>query len=474
MQTSSIVSAIKQICNEKGIAYEAVIDTLNAALAAAYRKDFGHKNQNIRVDFDPESGIIKAFDVKTVVSDELVLQAVQEAEARAAEIASRVAAEGKNPNAAFERYDDIREEDQNDELADGEEREKRYNPKTDIGLTDAKFLKEDAQLDDEIKIELPLPGDFGRMAAQTAKQVITQRLREAERQTIFHVYKEKEHTVLTGVVQRVEGSVVLVDLGRAVGILPRDYQVPRERFQTGDRVRVYVVSVNSGSRGAEILLSRVDPEIVRELFSMEIPEVANASIEIKAIAREAGSRSKVAVYTEKENIDPIGSCVGQRGTRVQTIIAELSGEKIDIIEYSDDSKKFVANALLPAKVQGIEIDQQNRIAMITVMPDQLSLAIGRDGQNVRLAAQLTSWKINIQEEKMNTVSNVVTTVLKTEDVAETHPNEADVSDAIQTIDSSTEKEVEQDTTPPSSPVVTKPAVGTPDEENNGVPPEKPS
>ena len=397
MDSSSIVHAIKQICNEKGITYESVVETLNAALAAAYKKDFGQKNQNVKVEFDPETGALKAFDVKTVVTDELA------AEAERLRIEAEKAREARGEGEPIE-VEQPMEYVQKSETLESEagEKIKRFNPKTDIALSDARDIKQDAELDDEIKIELDVPGDFGRMAAQTAKQVITQGLREAERETIFRDFKEKEHTVVTGVVQRVEGTLVLVDLGRATGIMTPDGQIPRERYKTGDRVRVYVTEVRLSSRGPEIVLSRTAPQIVSELFSTEIPEIANGSIEIKAIAREAGARSKVAVFTEQENIDPIGSCVGQRGTRVQTIISELNGEKLDIIEWNESIKKFIGNALLPAKTLDIQINEEKREATVKVDSDQLSLAIGKAGQNVRLAAKLTGWKINIVEKKATT------------------------------------------------------------------------
>jgi N utilization substance protein A len=384
MSTYSIVSAIKQICNEKGIAYESVLETISAALAAAYRKDFGQKNQNIRVDFDPETGNMKAFDVKTVVLDELAAKFASEAS-----VDKEILPEDEVFPFPVSEQEDMEEP--------------RFNPKTDMSLSDARFIKPDAQEGDEIRIELVIPGDFGRMAAQTAKQVITQRFREAERETIFQQYKEKEHTVVMGAVQRIENYAIMVDLGRAIGLMPREYQVSRERYSIGQRLRFYIESVGIGSKGPEIIVSRTAKEIVKELFHTEIPEVANGAIEIKSIARDAGFRSKVAVYTEQENIDPIGSCVGQRGTRVQTIIAELSGEKIDIIEYSEDASEFIRNALLPSKVSDIHLNVEGKTALVRVDSDQLSLAIGRDGQNVRLAAKLTGWKISIVESEREPV-----------------------------------------------------------------------
>ena len=239
------------------------------------------------------------------------------------------------------------------------------------------------------------PVGYGRMAAQTAKQVIIQKLREIEKETVFNEFKDQEGQVINGIIQRIEGRLVFVDLDKAIGILPLDEQIMGEKYAIGNRLKVYVKEVRSGIRGAEIILSRKSEEIVRQIFVMEIPEVANGLVEIKNVAREAGSRSKVAIYSDSENIDPVGSCVGQRGVRIQTIINELGGEKVDIIEYSEDPAKYISNALAPAKILGIDIDDKNRKAVVKVAADKLSLAIGKNGQNVRLAARLTGWKIDI-------------------------------------------------------------------------------
>jgi len=237
------------------------------------------------------------------------------------------------------------------------------------------------------------------MAAQTAKQVIIQRLREAERDMIFNEFKEKEKEVVSGVVQRREGRVVLIDLGKTAGVLPAEEQIYGEQYRPGERIKVYVKEVRVGSKGPEVILSRVSEEILKKVFYLEIPEISNGLVELKSVAREAGARSKVAVAAVSENIDPIGSCVGQRGARIQTIINELGGEKVDIIQYDEDPRKFIANALSPAKILNIDIKEKEREATVTVAPDQLSLAIGKGGQNVRLAARLTGWNIDIVEKK---------------------------------------------------------------------------
>ena len=368
---SPIKAAVQQIAEEKGLTVDSIVGTIEAALAAAYRKDFGEKNQNIKVEFDLETALTHVFDVKTVVSDEFIAEA--EARAAAGEEEPEIIAGGDEADA-----------------------EVRYNPKLHISVTAAQSIKPNAVVGDEIRTELSVPGEYGRMAAQTAKQVIIQKIREAEHTNVFEAFRDRERQVVTATVQRRDGRAVIMELGRGTGVLPYEEQIPRERYNPGDRLRVYVVSVSQTPRGPQIVLSRSHPEVVRQVFSMEIPEIANGLIVIKGIAREAGSRSKVAVQAVDSNVDPIGSCVGQRGTRVQTIISELGGEKIDIIEYSDDPIRFISNALSPAKVLTLETDDETHTAVATVEEDQLSLAIGKGGQNVRLAAKLTSWRIDIR------------------------------------------------------------------------------
>jgi N utilization substance protein A len=380
--SSPITQAIKQICDEKNIKMESVIETIEAALAAAYRKDFGTKNQNIKVEFNPETGDFRVFDVKTVVADELAAKYEEEKKEREERIKEGLPEEKK------EREEKV-------ETPEGEE-ELKFNPKLNLSLAEARALKADAELEEVIKTELEVPGAFGRMAAQTAKQVIIQKLREAERDTLFNEFKGKEGELLQGVVQRWEGRLVLIDLGHVTAVLPPEEQIEKEKYNPGSRLKFYVREVTMTTKGPQVIVSRAHPEILRQLFTFEIPEVASGAVKIKAIAREAGSRSKVAVFAEDENIDPIGSCIGQRGTRIQTVINELGGEKVDIIEWEDDVSKLIANALSPAKIAGIEIKEDEKMALVRVKADQLSLAIGRGGQNVRLAAKLTGWKINIQ------------------------------------------------------------------------------
>jgi N utilization substance protein A len=380
---SELSNAIKQVCEEKNLDYDTVVSTIELALAAAYRKDYGEKNQNIKVKFDVATGKSEIFDVKTVV-DNLPEQ-------EEAEMLQRL----YGPQDKNAKEEAVYIEPELD--ANGQEI-KKFNPKTDIQLKEASILKSGVQIGDEIVTELPIPDSYGRMAAQTAKQVIIQKLREMERDMIFDEFKDKEGEVISGIVQRREGRLVFVDLGKAIGILPAEEQIYGERYNVSDRVKVYVKEVREGHKGPEVVLSRRSEEILKKVFYLEIPEIANGLVELKAVAREAGSRSKVAIYTEAENVDPVGSCVGQRGARIQTIISELGGEKVDIIEYSENPAKFIANALAPAKINDITLNEAEHKAVVKVSSDKLSLAIGKSGQNVRLAAHLTGWKIDIIED----------------------------------------------------------------------------
>jgi N utilization substance protein A len=395
---SELSSAVRAVCEEKGLSYEAVVETIELSLAAAYRKDFGQKNQNIKVVFNPETGATEIMDVKMVVGN--LPEDYFDEEGKVAEkyrpkreeviITAPIDGGLRTPG-------QLPAEETLSASFEGEEDLIKFNPKTEIQLNDALLIKQDAQMGEEIITTLEAPKEYGRMAAQTAKQVIIQKLREAEREMVLDEFKDKEHEVVTGVVQRREGRNVLVDLGKAIGRLPQEEQIYGENYETGEKVKVYIKQVGSSSKGPEIILSRTSDEILKKIFFFEIPEISNGLIEIKAIAREAGSRSKVAIWTDQENVDPIGSCVGQRGSRIQTIISELGGERIDMVKYDDDPAKFVANSLSPAKIISVDINKDERRALVKVLPDQLSLAIGKKGQNVRLAARLTGWKIDIME-----------------------------------------------------------------------------
>jgi len=394
---SDLMNAIKQICEEKNLSYDAVIETIEAALAAAYRKDYGDKNQNIKVTFNEDLTKIHVFDVKTVVEDMPLMTfgnslTLENLQGSTITIDPEAAKEAVSFKAEDQLQTEIR--DENGEII------RKFNPKTEIQLCEAVLIKPNIQVGEEIITELPVQTDYGRMAAQTAKQVIIQKLREAERNMIYADFKDKEKEVISGIVQRREGRNVLVDVGKTAGVILPQYQIPGENYRPNSRIKVFVEEVRVSSRGPEIILSRTADEILSKVFYLEIPEISNGLVDLKAVAREAGSRSKVAVIANSENVDPIGSCVGQRGSRIQTIINEVGGEKIDIIEYSDDISKFIANSLAPAKIEQVELDYENKHAVITVSPDQLSLAIGRDGQNVRLAARLTGWHLDITSNEV--------------------------------------------------------------------------
>ncbi len=377
---SEISKSIQFICDEKGLDYNTVLQAVEAALGAAYRKDFGSRLGNYRVEFDVETGDMKVWDVKIVVEDveESVLEAAQEEMQ-------------KRREKALEEGRELTEE----EVADLP----RFNPKTEMMLSQAKEFKKTVKVGETLEMAQEVPGDFGRMAAQTAKQVIIQKLREAERQTVFDDFKNQEGKIVQGTVQRRDRTgMVIVDLGKITGIMPVNEQIQREMYRPGGRMRFYVVAVALGMRGPEIILSRAHKNMVSVIFEQEIPEIASGEVVIRMIARDPGNRSKVAVSTDDESIDPIGSCIGQRGSRINTIIQELGGEKIDIIEYKENQSEFIKMALAPAKVSRVELDEAEKKATAHVVSDQFSLAIGRGGQNVRLAAELTGWGINVVEE----------------------------------------------------------------------------
>jgi N utilization substance protein A len=401
---SQISQAIKAICDEKLLSEEAVLEAVEAALAAAYRKDFGNKNQNIKCEFDPEqydggTAGIRIFDVKEVAPDmELPEDYFERFEAAHG---GKKDKPGPTDSARTPTIKEVKEA-KDGEAPEGED-EFAFNPKTMIMLSDARDLKPDAQVGDEIRVELAIPAAFGRMAAQTAKQVIMQKLREAERNVIFQDFKEREGELMNVTVQRREGRVVLIDLGRATGVILPEDQIEAERYFPGTRIKAILREVSMTSKGPEIRLSRSSPGLVAALFAQEIPEVANGVVEIKDIAREAGSRTKVAVSTNDDMIDPIGSCIGQRGTRIQTIIRELGGEKVDVVLWSENESEYIAAALSPAKVLNVDLKEGEHLAVIHVAPDQLSLAIGKGGQNVRLAAKLTNWKITIMNTELGEV-----------------------------------------------------------------------
>lgn len=378
--SSEVSKMVQLICDEKGLDYDIVVESLETALGAAYRKDFGNKLQNIKFKYDLDTGDMQAWDIKEVVADiaEDVLEAATE------ELTKR-------REAAAEEGRELTEEEVEDLP--------RFNPKTELMLTEAQEVQKGAKLGDVLEIELEIPGDFGRMAAQTAKQVIIQKLREAERNVVFEDFQEQEGQVIQGIISRKDRSGnVIVDLGKINGFLPQREQSRRDNYRPGTRMSFLLKEVAEGKRGPEIILSRASKEMIESVFEQEIPEIETGEVLIKGIARDAGARSKVAVHTEDDAIDPVGACIGQRGSRIGTIIDWLGGEKIDIVIWEEDAVSYIKNALSPAKVDDVELDEETGEATVHVPEDQYSLAIGRGGQNVRLASELTGWVLNIEHD----------------------------------------------------------------------------
>ena len=364
-----INSVLDQLKEERGIPKEKVLEAIEMAIATAYRKEYGKRGQIIRAKFDLQTGGIEMSQVKIVVDDSKVFMDRESLE---------------------------------EALADAEEKDDErvlFNPEHHILVEDAKRIKKGAEVGDEIVFPIESKGDYGRIASQTAKQVIMQKIREAERESVLKEFGEREGDIITGTVQRIERGNIFIDVGRAVGIMPYEEQIPGERFSQGERVRAYLYRVEDGPKGVVLRLSRSHPKFLIKLFENEVPELLNGSIEIRSVAREPGSRSKVAVVSNDSYIDPVGSLVGQRGVRVATVTSELGGEKIDVIEWSENPAEFIEDALSPAKIISVETDEENREAKVVVSEDQQSLAIGKGGQNVRLAAKLTSWRIDINSVK---------------------------------------------------------------------------
>ncbi|MBI1974418.1 MAG: transcription termination/antitermination protein NusA [Candidatus Zambryskibacteria bacterium] len=370
-----INSVLGELEEVRGIPRASIIEAIEAALATAYKKEYGKKGQIIRTTFDINTGATEFYQVKVVVDSSKVIL------------------------------------DENEETKDGDERP-YYNPEHHILIEDARKIKKDAQLDEEIIFPIESKGDYGRIAAQTAKQVIMQKIREAEKVSVVSEFGKREGEIVNGTVQRIERGNIFVDMGRATGLLSYEEQIPGERFSQGERVRAYLYRVEESPRGVFLRLSRSHPKFLEKLFEAEAPELANGAVVVKAIAREAGYRSKIAAQAVDGHIDPVGALVGQRGVRVSTVMSELRGEKIDIIEWSGDPKKFIEEALSPAKILNIETNEAparlaygeavaggEQSAVVTVAEDQQSLAIGKGGQNVRLAAKLTGWRIDIQSAK---------------------------------------------------------------------------
>ncbi|KND48021.1 MAG: N utilization substance protein A [Parcubacteria bacterium C7867-006] len=363
MDLKVIHSVLAQLEEERGIPQAKIIEAIELALATAYKKEYGKKGQIVRAKFDMNSGKTEMFQVKIVVDESTVA---------------------------------MNEDEIPLEPKEGEAEIELYNPEKHIMIGDARRIKKDVQLGDEMVFPLEGQEDYSRIAAQTAKQVIMQKIREAEKVSVMSEYGKREGEIVSGTVQRIERGNIFIDMGRATGLLPYEEQIPGERFGQGERIRAYLYRVEESGKGVFLRLSRSHPKFLEKLFETEAPEIANGTVIVKSIAREAGSRTKIAVSSKDSHIDPVGSMVGQRGVRVSTVMSELGGEKIDIIEWNDDPKKFIEDALSPAKTIDVKINEAEKQATVTVSEDQQSLAIGKGGQNVRLAAKLTGWKIDIQ------------------------------------------------------------------------------
>jgi len=348
---NDLIDAIRQIEKDKGIDQQILLDAIEAALITAYKKYFG-SSQNVRVDINNENGEVMVYSQISVV------------------------------------------EEVEDETCE-------------IQLEEARKINDSFEIGDVVEKEVT-PKDFGRIAAQTAKQVVVQRIREAERNVIFNEFVNRESEIVTGVIQRFSRGVIFINLGKIEALLLQSEQIQREEYNQGDRIKTYIIEVKNTTKGPQVLVSRTHPGLVKRLFELEVPEIHDGIVEVKGISREAGSRAKIAVYSSDENVDPVGACVGQRGARVQNIVEELNGEKIDIIKWNEDPREFIANSLSPSKVTKVTVDESGRSATVVVPDYQLSLAIGKEGQNARLAAKLTGWKIDIKSESQYNESDKAT------------------------------------------------------------------
>ena len=425
----TINSVLEQLEEERGVPREKVIEAVSAALATAYKKEFGKKGQIVRAVFDPKTGQVEFHQVKIVVDNTKVIMEEEMAAAR----------------------------ERGEELEDTERI--RFNPEHHILIEDARKIKKDAALDEEIVFPLETKSDFGRIAAQTAKQVIIQKIREAEKTSVLKDFSGREGEIVSGTVQRIERGTIFIDLGRATGIMPYEEQVPGERYKQGERIRAYLSRVEESPRGIFLRLSRSHPVFLEKLFALETPEVASGVVEIKGVAREAGSRSKVAVFSKDPHIDAVGSMVGQRGVRVGTVMSELGGEKIDIIEWSETAKNFVESSLSPARVISVTLNETDRTAIVEVAEDQQSLAIGKGGQNVRLAAKLTGWRIDIRGAKGEVLTNESQPQdLKTEPAIVVEPKAPDTKTESATDAVSTTPSPSPSTAPASAPAASEPSL----------------
>ena len=369
IDNKELIIALEDLEKEKGIKKEYLLDSIETALVTAYKRNFDSL-ENVRVEMDRKTGATHVYSIKEAV-------------------------------------------------------EKVENSETQISINEAKKINPDISEGETVEIEI-VPRNFGRIAAQTAKQVIIQKLRELEREIIFTEYNDRKGEIVTGLIQKADKNIVVMDLGKLEGVMPSKEQIPTEHYRVNDKIKGYVLDVEKGSKGApQVIVSRSHPDFVRKLLEFEIPEIYEGVIEIKSVSRDPGYRSKVAVYSPDQNIDPVGSCVGQKGVRIQNVINELNGEKIDVIEWNEDPSIYIASSLLPAKILAVDIKQEEKFAQVIVPDDQLSLAIGKSGQNARLAAKLTNWKIDIKSETQfrEMLMNAQNETEKTEEAEENENNE---------------------------------------------------
>jgi len=360
---------IEQIAKERDIPQNMVIETIESALGTAYKKEYGKKDQKIVAKIDQKTGNVSFWQIKKVLSKDMIY--------------------------TEKELEKLKKAKNKKEKEEKDKKKIRFNPERHILIDEAKKMEKNVKVNDEIKIKLKPEEDFGRIAAQVAKQVILQKLKESERDVAFKEYKDKEGKLVSGIIQRVEKDAVFVDIGKTIGILPKSEQVKGEFYRPGQRMKFFVTKVQQSTKGPVVYLSRAHPKLITQLFELEVPEIKAGSVKIVSIAREPGFRTKVAVKSLQEGVDPIGSLVGQRGTRIMAVITELGGEKIDVIQYSDNPEQYIKNSLSPANVLDVKIGSKNT-ALCIVPSDQLSLAIGKEGRNVRLAAKLTNWRIDIK------------------------------------------------------------------------------
>lgn len=342
IDNKELILALEELEKEKGIKKEYLLEAIETALVTAYKRNFDSL-ENVRVEMNHQTGATHVYAIKEVM-------------------------------------------------------EKANDEDTEISLKEAQKINPDLKEGDTVETEI-VPRDFGRIAAQTAKQVIIQKLREVEREIVYNEFNERKGEIVSGLIQKADHNIVVMDLGKLEGVMPLKEQIPTEHYKVNDKIKGYVLDVEKGAKGApQVIVSRSHPDFVRKLLEFEIPEIYEGVIEIKSVSRDPGYRSKVAVYSPDQNIDPVGSCVGQKGVRIQNVINELNGEKIDVIEWNEDPSIYIASALLPAKILAVDIKEEEKFAQVVVPDDQLSLAIGKSGQNARLAARLTNWKIDIKSE----------------------------------------------------------------------------